>query len=1276
MDNLAWAAPFDEAGSTHSHATTDSEFAPPSASPRKRSFTFGSARGEVRKSVRAVAPANNDRSLVEGVFVVSKKGPSWLSERQFNMLGTDRPGSQASLRHRPPPVAASAAVASAVAAAGRDLRTNDHEVTEDEGRSRMSESSDAHSVSSARSWPVLPDESRRRELRNSRMIMMDHASQLFSDSFGPASASPSNSSFAALPASMVAEQDESPQRLSATSNRLHRKEPSLDRCFDGVPHGLAMRDGGAHDTPKEELSQEKIFGRRLSRPHSFIQAFKEGNNWISFEDNESCAGGLPSDKQQNEPLPTFDPSSVGEEECTEIDEREYWSDSRSSNRSTSSLRRSGVLRSHDTSADGVSFFDPSQERQPHSVDLGTDGAPLWPDNRRTLMPRTRPLVLPQMATVAATTRQRRLSGQLTGQLTASSRRSSFRLEPAANASSLSINIRSSAVIPVVPPAQTLTRVRSQQAKHDRWSKSSGSDDFSSDGGSFDDDDEEEEEENANLPAATARVVEVKVAKKAITRADALLLLNTRPLLGNGSIPPTPSRQFKDAGVQTTTEESVLENGLATLGSRRARPQLSIITGRAQQENVTESLNPSPKERSLASEKASLAPPLPSSAVSCPECGDTFDQAHTPNPRVPRRHFGGNLATPPAPHSARALAQARIQARATQRQDPTISPLLHRERHKPDIVSASSTHCPPELFGDTVSSSVDSLLLKWPADGGDPESAIEEVSVLDGEQSNDRHRLPFDHSEAKRHSKDSLTSLDYHGGKRGSGGTNLVGALKSKLSEVNLSAALRSGRSSRPSTADMSFGSGQNDRPPSQLSFNSAFARLTQDSGLCVSAKAFDDEPVGRRPYELLPPTNIGARLLQRPNSSGDGARTARGWSSSSRSGSISTIGSSLAPSVRPWLPGAAKSDTEAAASTPRERIIDPEVCPWDADIAPPPVSKTSKRLSDSELDTDNESDDDLLPRSAPNMSAKALKLLGLPAGGGGDPEPSPMAHTPTIAAGEKPTGEKGKTLSFRGVKPLQRRLSSSNISGPFDVMHVGGSSKQGDDTPTPLANLKAHQSSTDLSALTRDRGVVATGPATSIVTSMTSRWLGQSDQSASPSALPSPSTSSSPQALRKMRSAWRKNRNVVQGGSDGELTIRHIPAVPPLPSTLANAVSVEPSEPPPSYRLPSLELSSARDSGQTARQGEPYSLNLFGEGPLLEALESTAAAALALSQIEEAEGSQGVTVVLPSNLAPGGIAAMEVTVSEKELQLAQKRKRAEEAYKRSSSAWNPRADYL
>lgn len=1244
MDSTAWAARFDDASSNNSHATTDYDCAVPSTSPHLTAFAT-SARNDTRKSVRAASSASSDRSVGEGVFVVSKKGPSWLSERQFSMLG-DRPGSQTSIRQSVHPLRLSHA-----ATYDKNPSRLDCVPGEEELSGRNSGSSDAHSVNSAHSWPVLPNESRRKELRNSKMIMMAPASPSISISVLPSPQLRSQS--------QQIQPQESPSRSSASVGGTFFMQRFYDPYADDedgsqTPSHLPV------ETPKEELSQEYVYRRRSVRSHPFIQAFQSAHPANSSDDEAGTAQVNSDSDGMNRSRLSHLYTSIGLDEMnTEAEEREYWSDSRSSNRSGSSMMEATPIMHDDGVRRHILQNDLLKTRHPSESNNVPRNNPRL-DAKRSAATRARPLMLPQMATLTASTMHRRRSGQLHF----ASRRSSVRIEQSEGSSVLAVPVRNAHSNTTFPPIQGMTRVRSSQAQRGGCSDSADDDESSSDSSCS-------SQTQAAIGLSAATVAEVKVAKKAITRTDAMLLLNTK-LPGWFSMPTTPIRQFKEAGSQTMGEEMTVQHdiGAITLGSRRARPQLTIITENSQQhKSAARHRGQSRTAESLLSLRGSDKSPssLASTSACCPQCGHNFHVMRGSECGWSQSPGPLDRSTPPAPHSARQLAHARIQARALQRQEANMPMMYCGSDESFSTVCTDQAQSNAEPPFDTAQIRKSNFDRKTRSVDAESELEVVEATevrtIADGWTRFTHHSR--ENSLRRRQSKDSVTSLEYRAGKRSSG-TSLGRTLRSKLSDVHLTEGLRLNRFSKHGNEDSSSFCESLDRPQSQTSFTGTCVGLNESVSF-VSASAFDEGQVENRLLYNRPRRTGDIGGLQRPSNLEDGLGPAKAGS-----GTISHI--ARVPSISTKLPNsflpAHTGITVEEIQSQRTRVVDTEVCPWEAQDVPP-ASQTKPPDSVSNYDSDHQGL--MPPKSATNTSSKALKLLGL---ADGPPVTSPLLPGPTFNSGEKGSTKKDRSR-IRGPRAIHRRLSSSNISGPFDVMHVSGSSKSSNDKPAPyLLSLKGHQSSLDLTALakTGDLGTqpAPNTPAKAMTTSQRVHATEKSNASFSPNTLAGVNSS---QALKKMRQAWKKSHSSSLSYAEEVTVPTSIPGnAGPVPSIFRTSEE-ESEELTSTYRLPSLDLPPSFNASHSSRVFNASSLNFFGDGPLLEALESTAAAALALSRAECQEGAQ-VIIEIQSPQASKGASPTILPEDAKELQLAQNHMREQETYKRSSSTWNPRVDYL
>lgn len=1213
MDPGQANARYDENSSLRSFGSFEAEASTPARSHHQ-------AVSNSHRSHAAVAPitspslTGSDRSVGEGVFVVSRKGPSWLSERQFNKLG-DKLGSRKSWRMGPQMGARHERPHSPLCSLQQDDERANAEV-----KARYSESSDGQSTSSAQNWHILPNENRKRELRGSKMFLMDRNST-----------SPSIS-IAVVPSAQLSESETASFSRPGSSFFLQRfYDPCVDDEEDEEqaterPHAQIAQ------TPKEELSHERVYQRQPARRRSFFQAFEVERpaESVDIDANDGDAVGCNSNHSS---LLTSSLREATESDLLE-DERHWRSPSQASNGSATSTASPNVMSSNDsvTRRAGWTSFDTCFRDSLNSTTFRIE-------RKASFSNHARPLVLPQVTTVAASLRPH---NKPVGSF-ASPRRAKFHL---ADRGALSPGRFSEPLnAHAVSSHSTLSRVKSQQAAQDRWSDRSCSEG-------------ECESENPVSALVAVTAAEVKLVKKTISRTDALLIVGKKSSATFVS-PVSPARQLACIGTQTDKELTNRGNVSVSLTSRRARPHLTIITSNAETATIPEvrkatsdvldqgllADESSPKARS---HKASLIP------ACCPECGHTFNQVIDQE-----KYTLLNLSSPPPPHSARQLAEARIEARTALRQNAATSILSKGSvRREPDrLLIPNGEHNP--LHDSTKPTS------RGPSTEGAPESlsatlkpsVVEEAPRIDdGQHSTDsgslhRNRTP---SLARKASQESFSSFDFS--VRGmSSGAKMVEALKSRLSDVNLPSLLRKGRMHSES-ADLSAASMSSDRSP-EPNHGAAASRVAFESGSSVfaprlpivgSGKGTPGQDVGiARDHEeirdLRVSSDLGVHLGQ---SSVYGSHPSYAVTMASAN--------ALGSKARRDLVAIPQSGPNGHAG-PIKRLIDTEVCPWEAEDAAPTIRKM---VLESYVEVDSDDDSQLLPRTPANNNAKALKLLGLSEGSNDS-----VPFTPGLANQKmgKTSNKKDKGNQKEGPGPMARRLSSSNISGPYNVVHVRGSSNS-DGPVHPLPIIKPHKSSLDLPSLAAS--------------------------SAENVTLSAPGNSNS-LALRRVRQAWKKRNSSGLGAIDLAVG-RSLPPTPmppsgvwtALPSTEASDAPLPPLPPslpsPPPYRLPSLDLLSSSDC---SRATGASSFGLFGDVPLLEALESTAAAALALSQADQRPGAQVVIEIQSSPRVSGPNAVTSAMTAsageaEKELQLAAKRKREQEAFKRSSSAWNPRADYL
>lgn len=348
------------------------------------------ASGEVaahsqHKAVRRLSPAasstkessvmskESDRSLGEPVFVVSKSGPSWIHGRDLGFATTKSTSSDRSTRGQDRSTTLDDGVDSCTADTEttidrsgvdywRQNHNSPHKMTS--GNQRTSHErqtdmdSDQDSNASVASWPLLPDEKRRSQLRLSTMIMIEP-----------------EKSHSGL----------KEKALASARNSL-TGDPSSGMGFSGFLPPFQPRD----QTPVEELLGSKEFPFPPYTEVGAAGGSGEGRGDRDWQNTEAQHQAIA-----REDIVAFDDINFGP--------AEDWSAVRSS--SARGERVKELLHRED-----------KIETDAQRVETSASNARSWPKARAVSSHHARPLVLPQ---VTATSEARKRSKRSTNILSSS-----------------------------------------------------------------------------------------------------------------------------------------------------------------------------------------------------------------------------------------------------------------------------------------------------------------------------------------------------------------------------------------------------------------------------------------------------------------------------------------------------------------------------------------------------------------------------------------------------------------------------------------------------------------------------------------------------------------------------------------------------------------------------------------------------------------------------------------------------------------------------------------
>lgn len=1033
-----------------------------------------SARAPKRANSASTTASNaNVAAAAAGVFVLSKSGPSWVSDRQFSMNtngnghhAADRPGSRSSIASSNAWAAVPTPSPRYVGGGGR--RTPGRPSEDNMTRPSM----DSMRSVSVSSWSVLPDEKRKSQLRSSRMVI---------DS---PNASPAPGLLVNLHGSDVP--NEEGTRSGSGGGKQSNSGSSGKSNGGELHHGQVYRND---EEPRMETP--RFFAQRFYDIPDSAPATKESSPVEEHPRRRRLVDVPEPEAEAEVPAPVISTRPSWEAE------KEFWTPTRSPSAAAMMLRPSP------SSIDSSLLMPPADI----ALDDATNSNNVWASRGPTI--HSRPLVLPQVATLAASKRQSR------------SRAASFmemqHIQHEGGTVSQSAGpLHAQYNAGPSPVTQRLARVRSHSTiQQERWSRCDltscgGSVSAHSDGEAGDADVEESEgrpsmsqghhSRDHSVSAASSDAYDgavvsapaqlIQVAKKSIARTDAILLV------GRGA------KRYVEAGVQVIPQGALacprVSVTAATpstrskdtpLATRRAKPVLTIDT--AMKKGSVESAKTAPllhvpTDSKVNGSHSATLPPTPVT-LQCPKCQHQFDWVANKDASSAR--------------SAKSLAQARVEARSAMR-STSVGQLE-------ELAAALPSR--PESRARSAASSPTNHRSTRSADG--PHGA--------GAGS-------FTAKEEPSRAATPLEGLDYHGVP--TTGPKIIGSLKSRFDpsfQRNVS------------TPDQHH---YPERSASRSSLTDSFIKLRhRDSVSCLPLSNKTESSLTLA--DSRPTSSSGSSITSRfPPVSLNQRRHTRASSKSSQTAAETT---SISSSNRGAL--AAPPTVQHNIPTPDAKPVN-EVCPWEDEPHPTalptafptsaPVAAPEKQSGQEQEQEQDEWDAALdMPSQTPRTpsKSKALKLLGIPDGAANElPPPLPATASPHR-----------KRSRRRGSSGLEARLS---ISAPFGVTHSPSplSRPPTSSSPAPSHNLAGIGSAATRNASRLNTGMSSTSSVAATTGSTTpsgssvdtSQSQGREDTSyeprpyglAGPAALVPPSLLPPPQpqqpgassGLGKLRNAWKR----------------------------------------------------------------------------------------------------------------------------------------------------------
>ncbi|PWN26802.1 hypothetical protein BDZ90DRAFT_232904 [Jaminaea rosea] len=834
------------------------------------------------------------------------------------------------------------------------------------------------SMRSNTSWPLLPDGRRKSQLRTGRMVI------------------DSPTSIAVVGGAVTPE--EAPRNLSTVTGGPHRLPSAGGNSEGSCGHSDPQRSAGSRaETPR-------FFAQRFYDIPSTATTPKE----TDVRRSRRRLVDLPETKCVGDSAPirhASEPSRPSTDSFASRDEEDFWTPSRSPS-------AAAMVRSGPTPDRSSAYLMPP-------IDLHNDPLPTTDKTHawqsRSPVIHSRPLVLPQVATLAAFERQARPRAPSLKQVYC---RDDDPQDEIHSASAEQAHFGTAAAL--------AARCRSHSTGEDaRWSIDSYRSDMAclGDSGSENGDDghyyEHEQDSHScgascdsHSPVSDAEtpstpVQLVQVAKKSIARTDAILLV------GRGA------KHYVEAGVQAVPQIGLascvpgmeFSHHEASLNIRRSRPQLTIDTVMCNFTVAkTASLPPA-----LADSKPDVSATLPSipAVVQCPNCQHCFDWVGGKGDAADREEHSIQPSVSPAV-TAKSLARARVEARSAMR-----SSSLGRVEELESKASKASLRAEARTQAATPAS----LSCKY-----------RNIRSADGPQGTPSKEGSFTPAnDLQRSATPQVAGRDYPAVDIFQGRITPAGSMKSRFDPSSQRSV------ATPDLQQHHLG----ERPSSRTSFTDSITsklRHHRDSFSCLP----------------LPVHN-------NPNSSVFTPDSRSGSSVGSLSGMVSKLPSTTALPLRRKHTQTSGKSNETTETTPAsfahhalpEPVAQPlnEVCPWEDEEQPQQgaiascsnsVAAVRGQSAQWKIDGADLEDDADLSTMAPRTpsKSKALKVLGIP-----DPAASAISLSAVSSCSasrslskrsDSRSGSSGHSAGSR----LARRVSvKTSISSSFEATHISGYSR-------------------------------------------------------------------------------------------------------------------------------------------------------------------------------------------------------------------------------------------